>query len=104
MDSQTKSMLIGGAIGAFSSLSLYCLAAHVMKPAGDSKKAATKGPDSVYVLLGDVGATNVRLELKRLHLTDKARTELIKSDNFDAQALGTFEEAVKNFLKVLFHS
>lgn len=52
------------------------------------------------MLLGDVGGTNVRLILSHIYLSDRDHRVTIKEQTVDSRTVNSFEEAVKNFLKV----
>lgn len=52
------------------------------------------------MLLGDVGGTNVRLILSHIYLSDRDHKVTIKEQTVDSRTVNSFEEAVKNFLKV----
>ena len=55
----------------------------------------------VTILLGDVGGTNVRLWLKRVHLHDpESPSETIKEGNYLSQKVPQFEYAISEFLQV----
>ena len=64
------------------------------------KVEGKKGDDTVYALLGDVGGTNVRLVLKRLHFSDRLRSEIIKESNVDSKYMYSFTECLRSFLNV----
>jgi hypothetical protein len=54
-------------------------------------------------VLGDVGGTNVRLVLKKLFLSDYNKEgEIIKEGTVDSRTVNSIEEALKNFLAVIF--
>ena len=52
------------------------------------------------MLLGDVGGTNVRLILSHIYLSDRDHKVTIKEQTVDSRTVASFEEAVRNFLKV----
>jgi glucokinase len=53
------------------------------------------------VLVGDVGATNLRLRLRKLFLNDRKQNVTIKSKKVDIRSVNSLDEAVKGFLKVI---
>ena len=56
--------------------------------------------DDFIALLGDVGGTNVRLVLNHIRLSDRDHKTVIKEQTIDSRTVESFEEAVRNFLKV----
>lgn len=52
----------------------------------------------MVALIGDVGGTNVRLTLRRLDLNTRTSVEIKKLTKIPSQSVGSFEEAVKQFL------
>lgn len=51
-----------------------------------------------YSLLGDVGGTNIRLELVLIQPPHNAPLEVVKKDKVLVKNYATFEEALRHFL------
>ena len=122
MDPHVKGALIGG-ISTFSAMGLGYLikksySANNMPLLADKEQGAPtqvnsataatpqqteqveSEKDDYIVLLGDVGGTNIRLILSHIYLSERDRRVTIKEQTVDSRSVQSFEEAVKNFLKV----
>jgi len=52
-----------------------------------------------YILIGDIGGTNARLELKKISRSNKHSREVIKSGKLESQKYATFDDVIADFLK-----
>ena len=62
-------------------------------------KSKINSKDAFVAIAGDVGGTNVRLELVRLYRNSSKADILIPLTKYDAQKTSGMEECIKEFLK-----
>ena len=106
MDPQVRGALLG-ALGASSFATLlYLMGAkrgnktQTQQPQITLTAVEKKNDEMFYALLGDIGGTNVRYVLKRMHPTDRKQNHVIKEDTFDIQKSPSFEQSIRGFLTV----
>ena len=97
-----KKALWGTAAVAALALARYALKSTDQSPQEGEQKSVTK--DDCVALIGDVGGTNVRLQLVRLCLKTRTSTVIKALTKIPSQQVNSFDEAVSSFLKVSHHS
>lgn len=82
--SDVNKILIGGAaaIGLAAAVAFYSISGK--KPAKVETESVKPQQDTIIALLGDIGGTNVRLTLKRLHLKNRTSDTILELSKYNS--------------------
>ena len=100
--SDVNKILVGGAAAVALSAAVAFYSLTGRKPAAQVEAEPIKPqPETVIALLGDIGGTNVRLTLKRLHLKTRTSETILELKKYNSQHVKSLQETIEDFLKQL---